>query len=106
MSDVDDDEIYEGSSDEHEGEEPEDYLEDGGDGDMEDSLNLKQTDPQMKRTHSFEVLTEEAVTKNSKELIEGVMEFLGIPNRAIAACLLRAYKYVVHFFTLQKWFNN
>lgn len=94
MSDVDD-ELYEaGSSGEEDNDEVEDYLEEPGEGELEDQLNLKETDPagKLKRTHSYEVLTEESVIKNSKELIEGVMEFLGIPNRAIAACLLRAYK--------------
>lgn len=92
----DDDEIYEGSSDDDMiDEEPED-LDDGGDGDagdMEDQLNLSKADPgKLKRQLSFETLTEENILNNSKGLIEGVMEFLGIPNRAIAACLLRAYK--------------
>jgi len=39
---------------------------------------------------SFEVMAEADVLEESKKLIEGVMEFLGIPNRAIAACLLRS----------------
>jgi len=43
------------------------------------------------KQRSFEVISEDDMMKESRLLIDGVMEFLGIPNRAIAACLLRSY---------------
>lgn len=43
------------------------------------------------KQRSFEVISEDDMLKESRLLIDGVMEFLGIPNRAIAACLLRSY---------------
>lgn len=42
---------------------------------------------------SFQVIDEKKILSESEKLISGVMEFLGIPNKAIAACLLRSQKW-------------
>lgn len=89
-----DDDLLDAADDDYvdDDDEPELLEEPGGSVDIEeDHIDLKEKGGVSKQ-HSFDVLTEEAVLKDSKRLIEGVMEFLGIPNRAIAACLLRAYK--------------
>eukprot|EP01087_Luapelamoeba_hula_P020848 TRINITY_DN717_c0_g1_i1.p1 TRINITY_DN717_c0_g1~~TRINITY_DN717_c0_g1_i1.p1 ORF type:complete len:534 (-),score=92.35 TRINITY_DN717_c0_g1_i1:159-1760(-) len=67
--------------------------EDELDSDMEDGAVSFKNEEGMRKVVSFEVLSLKEVLKSSETLIEGVQEFLGIPNKAIAACLLRTYNW-------------
>ncbi len=92
MSDLSED-IYSEDEymDEEEGSE-EEIDEDGEDDGREEDLEPMNFQEPLTKQHSFEVISEDQMLKESRVLIEGVMEFLGIPNRAVAACLLRSFK--------------
>eukprot|EP01090_Pellita_catalonica_P016142 TRINITY_DN4551_c0_g1_i1.p1 TRINITY_DN4551_c0_g1~~TRINITY_DN4551_c0_g1_i1.p1 ORF type:complete len:404 (-),score=50.42 TRINITY_DN4551_c0_g1_i1:464-1519(-) len=61
------------------------------DGSEEEEIPMEYDD--VEKPMSYEVISEKEMMKESKKMIEGVMEFLAIPNRALAACLLRCYKW-------------
>jgi len=47
----------------------------------------------IKRSSSFEVLTEDSIIKDSKSMIEEVAQLCGIPTSAVSAALLRHFKW-------------
>jgi len=91
-----DDEVYSGGEDDYvdddDGSQKEQMSESEGEevGDDLDEGNQQET---ITKQQSFEVITEEEMMKESKALIDDVMEYLGVPNRAIAACLLRTFSW-------------
>jgi ariadne-1 len=58
--------------------------------DLDDTIGTQE--PATKQ-QSYEVISESEMMKESKNLIDDVMEYLDIPNRAIAACLLRTFSW-------------
>jgi len=73
----------------------EDIDDDGGLELESDPMFGDEPSPSMKisRTASFEVLPQEAITNNSKKMIDEVVQVCGIPTEAAAAALLRYYKW-------------
>eukprot|EP01089_Gocevia_fonbrunei_P016035 TRINITY_DN4881_c0_g2_i1.p1 TRINITY_DN4881_c0_g2~~TRINITY_DN4881_c0_g2_i1.p1 ORF type:complete len:511 (-),score=87.18 TRINITY_DN4881_c0_g2_i1:29-1561(-) len=63
------------------------------DSDAEMGLSEALETPMIEKQGSYEVLSESKILSESEKLIEEVKDFLGIPNKAIAACLLRAFQW-------------
>ena len=67
---------------------------DNVDDEIPDEIDEPDFDPeplsQLSKQHSFEVLTEKQICSESEKLIQEVTDLLGIPNRAVSACLLRS----------------
>lgn len=90
---MDEEEVYKSEEEEDDDDEADVYNEEIDEGLGIDDPDEMGSSVGPSKQASFEVLSEDQVMVESKRLIEGVMEFLGIPNRAIAACLLRALKW-------------
>lgn len=79
---------------EEDGEDIDEEVEEDEDVDEDNDLFADDEPPSRKlmRTNSFDVLPQANIMKESKRLIDEVVQVCGIPTSAAAAALLRAYK--------------
>lgn len=71
-----------------------DLTDPGEDDDMDFQYDMNGSQSMM-RTTSYDVLDEEELKKRTSELIDNVIEILGLSSRAFATVLLRYFEYVI-----------